>query len=109
MEAYLRGFVNYKQNNKAKPLPIAEFAYHDAKNASTGHTQFKLNCGYHPGVSSEGNVELRSKSKSAEELAIELKELLTVCRENLRYFQDLQKQQHNKNVKLRSYAPDDKV
>ncbi len=36
MEAYLRVFVNWKQDNWAKLLPMAEFAYNNAKNASTG-------------------------------------------------------------------------
>ena len=26
---------------------MAKFAYNNAKNASTGHTPFELNCGYH--------------------------------------------------------------
>ena len=29
-------------------MPIAEFAYNIAKNASTYYTQFEINCGYHP-------------------------------------------------------------
>ncbi len=51
----------------------AEFAYNNAKNASTGHTCFKLNCGYHPKVSFEEDIDLYSRSCSANELAKELK------------------------------------
>ena len=40
MEAYLRAFVNFEQNDRARLLPMAEFAYNNAKNASTGHTPF---------------------------------------------------------------------
>ena len=40
MEAYLRAFVNFEQNDWARLLPMAEFAYNNAKNASTGHTFF---------------------------------------------------------------------
>ena len=47
MEAYLWAFVNFKQNNWARLLPMAEFAYNNAKNASTSHTPFELNCLYH--------------------------------------------------------------
>ena len=47
MEAYLRAFVNLEQNDWACLLPIAEFTYNNAKNASTGHTLFELNCGFH--------------------------------------------------------------
>lgn len=70
---------------------------------------FELHCGYHPRVSYKEDIDPRSQSKSAEELATELKELLAVCRKNLQHAQDLQKQHHDMNVKLRSYAPDDKV
>ena len=88
---------------------MAEFAYNNAKNASTGHMPFELNCGYHPRMSYEEEVDPRSKSKSADKLSAELRELMFVCRENLHHAQELQKQAHDKGVKPRSYAPDDKV
>ena len=47
MEAYLRVFVNFEQNDWIRLLPMAEFLYNNAKNASTGHMPFELNCGYH--------------------------------------------------------------
>ncbi len=80
MEAYLQAFVNYKQNDWARLLPMAEFAYNNAKNASTGHTPFELNCDYHLRASYEEDVNPRSQSKSADELATELRELIAVCR-----------------------------
>ena len=43
IEAYLRVFVNWEQNDWAKLLPMAEFAYNNAKNASIGHILFELN------------------------------------------------------------------
>ena len=90
-------------------MPMAEFAYNNAKNASTDHTPFELNCGYHLWMSYEEEVNPRSKSKSADELLAELRELMFVCRENLHHAQELQKQAHNKGVKPRSYSPGDKV
>ena len=60
-------------------------------------------------MSYEENVNPRSKSKSADELSAELKELMIVCQENLHHAQELQKRAQNKGVKPRSYAPDDKV
>ena len=56
MEAYLWAFVNFKQNNWAKLLSMAKFAYNNAKNASTGYRLFELNCGYHPCVFFEKNT-----------------------------------------------------
>ena len=88
---------------------MAEFAYNNAKNANTGHTPFKLYCGYYSWMSYEEDVDFRSQSKSADELSAELRELMIVCRENLYYAQKLQKQAHNKEVKPRCYAPGKKV
>ena len=109
MEAYLRAFVNFEQNNWARPLPMAEFAYNNANNASTGHTPFELNCDYHLHMSYKEDIDPWSKSKSVDNLLSELWELMTVCHENLQHAQDLQKRAHNKGTKARSYAPGDKV
>ena len=57
MEAYLWAFVNFKHNNWARLLPIAEFAYNNTKNANIGQTPFKLNYGYHPQMSYEEHVD----------------------------------------------------
>ena len=88
---------------------MAKFAYNNAKNASTGHTPFELNCGYHLRMSYEENVDLRSQSKLADELSAELRELMTVCRENLHHTQELQKRGYDKGVKPRSYPPGNKI
>ncbi len=83
MEAYLRAFVNFKQDDWARLLPMAKFAYNNTKNPSIGHMPFELNCGYHPQASYKENVNTRSQVKSADKLATELRELMIVCRENL--------------------------
>ena len=88
---------------------MAKIAYNNAKNVSTGHTSFELNCGYYSQMSYEEEVEHRSKSKLADKLSAELRELMFVYRENLDYTQELQKQANNKGVKSKSYAPGDKV
>ena len=59
---------------------MAEFTYNNAKNASTGHTSFELNCGYHLQTSYKKNVNPRSQLKLVDELAIKLKELMVVCK-----------------------------
>ena len=51
MKAYLQAFVNFKQNGLARLLLMAEFAYNNAQNASTGYTSFELNYRYHPRIS----------------------------------------------------------
>ncbi len=91
MKAYFQPFVNFEQNDWARLLLIAKFAYNNAKNASTGHTPFELNCSYHPQISYKEDVNLYFQSTSADELATELKELMAVCKENLEHAQKLQK------------------
>ena len=109
IETYFRAFVHFEQNDWAKLLPMAEFTYNNAKNASTGHMPFELNYGYHPRISYEENVDPRSQSKSADELSTELRELIIVCRKNLYHAQDLQKRAHDKGVKPCNYAPGEKI
>ncbi len=83
IEVYLRPFVNWEQDDWARLLPMAEFAYNNAKNTSTGYTPFKLNCGYHPRVSFKEDVDPYSRSRSTNKLAEELRELMEVCCQNL--------------------------
>ena len=92
MEEYFEAFVNFEQNDWAKFLPIAEFAYNNAKNVSIGHTLFELNCGYHPRMSYKEEVNSCSKSKSANKLSVELTELIVVYQKNLYHAQKFPKQ-----------------
>ena len=47
---------------------MIEFAYNNVKNASIGHTPFKLNCGHHLQVFFKDNLDFCSRSYSANEL-----------------------------------------
>ena len=60
-------------------------------------------------MSYKNNVNPYSQSKTADELLVELRKLMIVCRKNLYHTQELQKQAHNKGVKPRGYAPNNKV
>ena len=85
IEAYLQAFINFKQNNWARLLLMAEFAYNNAKNASTGYIPFELNCGYHLWVSYGKNLDPRSQSKTAKELSSKLQNLMAACQQNLHH------------------------
>ncbi len=89
MEACLRAFVNWEQDDWARLLPIAEFAYNNAKNTSISHILFELNCGYHPRVPFKEDIDPRSRSRSANKLAEKLRELMEVCYQNLFHAQEL--------------------
>ena len=101
--------MNFEQNNWARLLFMAEIAYNNAKNASTRHSPFEFNCGYHFCVSYEKNLDPCSKLKTAEEQFSELQNLMAVCQQNLHHAQKLQKGAHNKGVKPQSYALGNKV
>ena len=81
---------------------MAGFAYNNAKNFSTDFTPFELNCGYHPRVLYEENLDPHLQSRTAEELSFKLLELMTVCQQNLHHVQEFQKRAHNKGVKPQS-------
>ena len=88
---------------------MAKFAYNNAKNASISYIPFKLNCGYNPCVSYKEDFDPRLGSRTAKKLSSKLRELMTICQQNLHHAQKLQKRSHNKGVKPQSYAPGMKV
>ena len=102
MEAYLWAFVNFKQNDQVRLLPMAEFAYNHAKNINTNYMPLELNYDYHLQISYKEEVNPQFKFQSADKLSAELRELMIVCWENFYHAQKLQKRAYNKGVKPRS-------
>ena len=101
LEAYLRSFVSFEQDNWVQYLPMAEFAFNNSKHSSTGLTPFELNCGYHPRMGYEDELDPRSRSRAAGAEVAELKELMDLCKANLRGAQESQARYHNKATKDR--------
>ena len=62
LEQYLRVSCNYQQDNWSDLLPIAEFAYNNAPNATTGISLFFANKGYHPSISAYLDRDLVSST-----------------------------------------------
>ena len=83
MEAYFQAFVNFEQNNCAKLLSMAEFAYNNFKNASTGRMPFELNYGYYLHIFFKEYTKSYFYLKSSDELLAKLWDLITVCWKNL--------------------------
>jgi hypothetical protein len=48
LKQYLRNYCNYRQDDWAKYLPMAEFAHNNAANSTTKQSPFLANYGYHP-------------------------------------------------------------
>ena len=55
---------------------MTKFAYNNAKYATIGYMPFELNCRYHLCISYKENVDPRSRSKAANELTEELRNLI---------------------------------
>jgi len=47
VEAFLRHYVNYQQDNWTEWLSVVEFQYNNKKHMAIEHTSFKLNFGRH--------------------------------------------------------------
>ena len=48
LEQYLRGYVNYLQDDWPEKLSLAEFSYNNSCHSSTGKSPFFSNYGFHP-------------------------------------------------------------
>jgi hypothetical protein len=73
LEQYLRVYCNYQQDNWSELLPIAEFAYNNAPNATTGISPFFANKGYHPNLTVYPERDLASSR--ARDFTVDLDEL----------------------------------
>ena len=82
LEQYLRVYSNYQQDNWSDLLPLAEFAYNNAPSTTTGISPFYANKGYHPNISI--HLERELASGKAWEFAINLDELYTALKEQIR-------------------------
>ncbi len=51
---------------------MVEYAYNNAKNASTSYTSFEFNCGFHPQASYKEDINPYSQLKSVDELTTNL-------------------------------------
>ncbi len=60
LQQYIRIYCSYQQDNWDLLLPIAEFAYNNAPNASTGISPFFANKGYHPNITVHPECDIAS-------------------------------------------------
>ena len=88
LEEYLRIFCTYQQDNWYTLLPLAEFAFNNTLNSTTGISPFFANKGYHPNLTIHPERELASSR--AKDLIVDLDELhqelkATIAEAQLRY------------------------
>lgn len=103
MKIYLRAHCRFKHDNWVQLPAMADFAYNNSWQASTMMSPFEALLGYHPRMSYQDNCDPRSKSRTADENAAALRDLIKELKVNLAESQELQTLYHNKHVKEGSY------
>ena len=110
LEHYLRTFADDEQAQWANHLPLAEFAYNNARHSSTGESPFFLMYGYHPEIHYE--VEDNSAVEGvpeAKDRVRRLNEMRNSCAQRLEHAGALQAKYYNRKHKPMSYAVGDLV
>lgn len=97
LEQYLRCYCTLEQDDWAQWLPIAEFAYNDSVNATTGITPFASNYGLNPRSADWPELaQTDGASASALEMAEKVLSIQKTCRERIAKSQDYQQLHANK-------------
>ena len=81
LEQILRVFCSYQQDDWSSLLPVAEFAYNNAVNDTTGISPFFVNKGYNPNISASLDKEIASHQ--AREFVSNLDELHSKVKESI--------------------------
>lgn len=95
LEQYLRIYCNFQQDNWSELLPLAEFAYNNAPNATTGISPFFANKGYHPNL--DVHTEQTITSLQARAYALDLHEVHESLREQIKNAQERYEVAANRN------------
>lgn len=113
LKAYLRAYVNYKQDDWVDYLPVAEFEANSAKSATTSMEPFLATKGYIPRSGVEppepivtDNPVERREVKNADKLVAKLKGLREFLRAEVKWAQAKQEEYANQH---RAPAPEFKV
>ena len=74
---------------------MAKFTFNNTKNARTGHIFYKLNCKFHLCIFYKEDIHLCLRFCLSKKLTNNLKNLISICQQNLIYAQKIQKQANN--------------
>jgi hypothetical protein len=94
IEAYIRMYCNFQQDDWADWLPLAEFAYNNSPSASTEITPFFANKGYHPNMGVDASKLVASSN--AKHFAAKLDKVHQYLREVLTHVRDRMKKSADK-------------
>ena len=81
LEQYIRMYTSYQQDDWDRLLPLAEFAYNNSPNASTGVSPFFANKGYHPALTIHSERDVANTY--AKDMAVDLQSLHEFLREQI--------------------------
>jgi len=110
LEQYLRAYINLSQDDWVDYLPLAEFAYNNSQQASTGHTPFFICAGIHPRTitlevpGADNDIDI-----VAETLADRLASIRDQVRINIQHAQEYQQSYYNKKRVAKTFKPGDQV
>jgi len=90
LEQYLRLYCNYRQNNWAEWLSIAEFSYNNQIHFSTGQSPFLVNLGRHPNTGQDTG-KITEDSPGMEEFLKMIKEIRNGVEEALKKTNEMMK------------------
>jgi hypothetical protein len=84
MEQYIRGYVNYLQDDWCQWLPLAEFANNNHDSETTGISPFFADTGFHPRMGFEPPVARGGQpTVEANEFATHMQEIVGHCQEEM--------------------------
>ena len=110
LEQYLRIYCNYKQDNWADLLHMAEFSYNNTVSSTTKETPFYANYGYHPRFQlEEFDTTQNLRNPAAVERISYLKNLQTYLKLQIERAQDQHAQAFNRGVVAPQFKLGEKV
>jgi hypothetical protein len=109
LEAYLRIFCNYDQDDWFDLLPLAEFAYNNATQESTKMSPFYANYGLHPRFMSQFQAPSEQAAPAATDFAAHLHETHDRLVENVKAAQDSQARYYDAKHQRVELEPSDMV
>ena len=96
LEQYLRGYINYQQDNWTEILTMAEFAYNNTISATTGITPFFALYGQHPRYIIKQQPDVKAPTPTIlQEWANQLDNLNTYLYSEMTYAQAIQAEHSN--------------